>query len=541
MSAELKRTFLEDARTAYAEEHGLSEDDAFMYWFYSLLFDTDYDDIPLDEIVDGKGERQIDIFKIDVDDADQKVTLHLIQVKNTEGFSANTVSLMKTGLDFIFRAKKAAFEKIANRTFVEKISNVRELISQYGNNSVDVVCYFVTLGDEADIAEEAQQNQANLVADYGDAKVFGSFDFRFVGVNELDRLVNLRKNKKRVINYDLPIIYDANRASIVEFDAGGVASVLCTISGVELAKLAQSEPRDAVFDANVRGNLGLGGQVNKSIYESATTDDHAERFWFMNNGITMVCDDFSLVRNPDHPSVKIKNLQIINGCQTTSSIRSAYEDGRLSQRVRLQLKIYASKNLGFVDSVVIATNNQNSINSRDLHANDEVQVLIQRRISDDFGLFYERKRGEAKSQKVPKANIISLEKAGQAYLAIFKRQPTVSRAQKYKIYSNELYDEVFSKAKPWQLAVAHELYKYVDARGRRAFRDADTAASVRQMLNYGVFHIARIMWWVLETEPGVDVKNPQELLKVIRSGDLRMEAWYFKSARRCHSSISISI
>ncbi len=529
MATELKRGFLEEAIAAYAKEFSLSEDDAFMYWFYSVLFDVEYDDIPLDEIIDGEGERQIDIFKIDVDDAQQKVCIHLIQVKNTKGFSANTVSLMKVGLDFAFKAKRSEFEKLKNAAFVEKISNVREILLQYGNNSLEVRCYFVTLGDESEISEEAKQNRQNVIAEYGDSKVFGDFSFSFLGVNELDRLINLRRNKKRVINYDLPIIYDANRASIIEFDAGGVASVLCTVSGVELAKLAQSEPRDAVFDANVRGNLGLGGQVNRSIYESACEEEHSNKFWFMNNGITMVCDDFSLVRDPDKPTVKIRNLQIINGCQTTSSIRSAYEDDMLSDKVRLQLKIYASKDAAFVDSVVVATNNQNSINTRDLHANDEVQVLIQRRIQEDFGLFYERKRGEAKGQKVSKSEVIGMEKAGQAFLAIFRRQPTVSRAQKYKIYSNEFYDDVFSKAKPWQLAIAHELYKFADLRGRRAYREREDSDPSRSILNYGVFHIARILWWVLEQDNAVKTSDPATLIKQIRDEADFLEKAYERS------------
>ena len=230
-----------------------------------------------------------------------------------------------------------------------------------------------------------------------------------MGVNELDRINNMRRNKGRNIDANIPIVYDANRPSIIEFDTAGVRSILCTVSGADLAKLAQIEPRDAIFDSNVRGNLGLGGQVNKSIYNTASNDGGAENFWFMNNGITMVCDDLSVVRDPDNPSVKVDNVQIINGCQTTSSIRSAFEDQKLSDKVKVQIKIYESKDQKFIDDVVIATNNQNSIGTRDLHANDEIQQLIQRKIEEDFGLFYERKRGEAKSAKIPKANVIGSE------------------------------------------------------------------------------------------------------------------------------------
>ncbi|MBN8294891.1 AIPR family protein, partial [Rhodobacter sp. NTK016B] len=383
---------------------------------------------------------------------------------------------------------------------------------------------------------EAIENRDAILREFSDSSIFGGFDFHFVGVNEIDRINNLRRNRGREINANIPIIYDANRASIVEFDTAGVRSVLCTVTGVELAKLAQTEPRDAIFDTNVRGNLGLGGQVNKSIYASATDSSTSEHFWFMNNGITMVCDRLSLVRDPDEPSIKVENVQIINGCQTTSSIRSAFEDGKLSEKVKVQVKLYESKDQQFVENVVIATNNQNSIGSRDLHANDEVQQLIQRKIYEDFGLFYERKRGEAKSAGVAKSEVVSLEKAGQAYLAIFKSQPTVSRAQKYKIYSQDLYEEVFSKSQPWQLAVAHEIHRYAEYHGRKAYRNLDASNPSRNILNYGVFHICRIVWWVLVSELGADSRDDNALMNIVR-GDGGLLDTAYKRANDIMSEI----
>jgi AIPR protein len=230
----------------------------------------------------------------------------------------------------------------------------------------------------------------------------------------------------------------------------------------------------------------------------------------------MVCDDFSLVRDPDAPAVKLNNLQIINGCQTTATVRSAFEDGKLSDNVRIQLKVYASKDASFVDSVVIATNHQNPIASRDLYANDEVQHLIQRTVDEKYGLFYERKRGEAKSSNVPRSRVISMERAGQAFLAVFKRQPTVSRAQKYKIFSTEYYSDIFEKGQPWQLVTAHELHKFVESRGRKAYKEMETTDPERGIFNYGIFHITRIVWWVLERRSDVNTSDSVELVRMIR-------------------------
>lgn len=526
----LKRGFIRDEIEIFAEDHEVGFDYAFMHWFYNLLFNQDDDEeIPEDENTDGKGERQIDIFKLDIDDNEKSAVASIIQVKNAKGFSANTISLMKTGLEFVFNKPREKVKRLKNEKLKNKILETREIMKEYGYGNIRVNCYFVTLGDENDIDDEAIENLENLFADFKSTKLFAEFNFGLVGVNELDRLINLKRSKRRIIDYDLPIVYSRNRASIIEFDSAGVRSLICTVTAKNLAKLAQEEPRDAVFDANVRNSLGLGGRVNKSIYSSATTADGAGKFWFMNNGITMVCDNFSINHDPDDASVSIQNLQIINGCQTTSTLRTAYENGDLNENVLLQLKIYASKDSNFVNKVVLATNNQNSIGTRDLYANDEIQKLIQRKIAEDFDLFYERKRGEAKSEGAPRSKIIKMEKAGQAYLAIFKKQPSIARAQISKIFTPDLYSDIFVKSRPWQLAVGHELAKFVKSEAYQYRKNYDEDDLEYRILTYGALHVSRVLWWVLENETNITSKSKEKLIQNIQKGSKKLSESFERS------------
>ncbi|MFS2317035.1 AIPR family protein [Maricaulis sp. D1M11] len=536
---DLKKTFIDDSVQEFAAQNTLTFDDAFMHWFYGLRFDLDEGELaPDDEVVDGAGERQLDIIRIDIDDAEQRAHIHLIQCKSSPNFSSNIVSLMKTGLDLVFKSPRSTYEMIGNVALKLKISEAREVMRKYGGSNISVTVYYVTLGDDLNIAPEAIQNRKIIEDEYG-AGFFDSFEFLFLGVHEINRISNLRRSANRRISYNLPIIYDANRASIVEFETAGVASVLCTVSGKELAKLAQEEPRDAVFDANVRGNLGLGGRVNKNIYASATSDQTASRFWFMNNGITMVCDRFSISRDPDNPGVNLENLQIINGCQTTSSLRHAYEQGDLSERVQVQLKVYASNDRAFVDGVVVATNNQNAIGTRDLHANDEAQALIQRRIQEDFGLFYERKRGEAKSQGIARSDVVDLEKAGQAFIAIFRRQPTVSRAQKYKVFTDEFYGSVFeNRNAPAQLVIAHEIYRLCESLGKLQMRWLDREHEDRSLFSYGVFHLARMVHWLIKNDEGLRDLSDVELVTLLRRSDASVAGNHEKAVAILRTVIS---
>ncbi len=43
VTVDLKRSFIEDEVAAFAAENALHIDDAFLYWFYTVKFDVDYD------------------------------------------------------------------------------------------------------------------------------------------------------------------------------------------------------------------------------------------------------------------------------------------------------------------------------------------------------------------------------------------------------------------------------------------------------------------------------------------------------------------
>ena len=519
MSFKLMKSLIDDDIDSFVEEYSFDEDEAFAHWFYNLIYDKARDNtIPDDEFVDGSDDKQIDVFKIEVDESANQVFIDILQVKNTEGFSGNIVTLMKAGLDLTFHTKRNVIRQNTNKRLVEKILEAKELILKLGSQSVHIRCLYVTRGNQNDVPDEVMRNREAIQSSF-DNGAFGSFTFELVGIQELHRLSNLMRSANRRVSYDLPIDYDSNRSSVIEFSLGGVKSLLCTVRGNELAKLAQSEPRDAVFDKNVRKSLGFLGAVNKNIYQSATDPELAQKFWFMNNGITMVCDGFDAVKDSDNPIVKIMNLQIINGCQTTSTIRKAFEDGKLDENVLVQLKLYASKDDSFVSKVVIATNNQNSIGSRDLCANDEIQSLIQQSIANEFGLFYERKRGESKSEGIAAPQVIYMDRAGQSYLAIFKMQPSVSRAGKNKIFEPNFYGDIYEKSQPWQLVVAHEIHRMVQGKAYQAKKVVEEFSTQWRVLSYGMFHISRITWWVMNNDSEIDLSDKKALVQAIKDKD----------------------
>ena len=66
--------------------------------------------------------------------------------------------------------------------------------------------------------------------------------------------------------------------------------------------------------------------MNSDIAATSSNVNESFMFWFFNNGITIVCDGCDIVDNADNPHMKLKNLQIVNGCQTSMTLAAMESD-----------------------------------------------------------------------------------------------------------------------------------------------------------------------------------------------------------------------
>ena len=144
-----------------------------------------------------------------------------------------------------------------------------------------------------------------------------------------------------------------------------------------------------LFEKNIREYLGNKG-INKNIYLTLKDKNDRKNFFYYNNGITMICDDItSTTTVPSKPNshigicFKVKNPQIVNGCQTVNSIYSAlseydeddienqFKDSFVMLRV---LKIDSSNatQLQLATDIVKYNNSQNSIDEKTFVANNDL-------------------------------------------------------------------------------------------------------------------------------------------------------------------------
>lgn len=146
---------------------------------------------------------------------------------------------------------------------------------------------------------------------------------------------------------------------------------LCVVPGDVLASL-YDRYGGRLLEANVRAFLSFKAGVNQGIRK--TILNAPERFFAYNNGITATASDVTVVQTGSQYHItRIKDLQIVNGGQTTATLFTARtKDPSSVAGVFVQLKLsvlsaeLADEMIPFISQYA---NTQNAVSDADLSAN----------------------------------------------------------------------------------------------------------------------------------------------------------------------------
>ena len=178
-----------------------------------------------------------------------------------------------------------------------------------------------------------------------------------------------------------------------------------------------------LLEGNVRTFLDFRGGVNSGLRKTLVTEP--ENFFAYNNGITLTADSAVVQHDGDVTRIKsLKNLQIVNGGQTTAAIYFAPREkggvktanGEIPYRsidlskvsVQMKLTIFEESEQEQIDlyrsKISQYANKQNSLQESDFVSNHPIHLNIERLSrqvlmpADASGLaskwFYERTRGQ---------------------------------------------------------------------------------------------------------------------------------------------------
>lgn len=149
------------------------------------------------------------------------------------------------------------------------------------------------------------------------------------------------------------------------------------VSCADVAEWYKSH-EEALFSENIRSSLA-DSAINSQI--ESTILQYPADFWYLNNGITATADE--VFRKPiglgdqrESSFWAVKNIKIVNGAQTTSSIARAYKrDPGKIKKAYAQIKIISLEKapVDIATRITTATNTQNRVEAKDFLALEPMQ------------------------------------------------------------------------------------------------------------------------------------------------------------------------
>lgn len=169
--------------------------------------------------------------------------------------------------------------------------------------------------------------------------------------------------------------------------------------------------RDLLFSKNVRyflskkSNLerGPSGRMQETLKEICIDRTvEPELFAFFHNGITIYAEQME----QGEGGLRVRGPYVLNGCQTIKTAYLFQSNPRLKdridaerwQRITVPVRVTRARDEALIRTITINNNRQNTISPAALHANDPVQLDLQRRFQR-FKIFYERQEGAFESLK----------------------------------------------------------------------------------------------------------------------------------------------
>jgi len=427
---------LSTLRTEIAQlkkRHRLASDDAtFVFWYCNVCL-TDSVEGALNAITGRAGDINVDA--IFLDHAAQ--TVFLVQAKYRASVDAtekrnDLLALQELGDALCDGGDKLeAHIRSAEAVVASRLKEARERVRR---QNYHVALHFVTTGRvSSPLFKEFERNEYELeFAILDHRRILRLFaDYLEGAVPPVPTLDLQLARKEALYSHD---------------DRRHVQSWVVTMTAAGVARLFK-QAGARIFARNIRGFLG-STDINKGMRHTLRRDP--ERFWYYNNGITIVCDAARQILEHGEDKLRVENPQIINGQQTTRMLAEVP-----SERARVLVRVIAVERTGdhrdstydgLIETIVAATNRQNPIYLSDLRSNDKEQVRLQRELRK-YGYLYIRKRQTNQEARVLASHkftwILTKDQLAQAVGACFL-DPFEVRAGKENLFGTDNYPRIFS-------------------------------------------------------------------------------------------------
>ena len=338
-----------------------------------------------------------------------------------------------------------------NNSLDGKLRNITNLIIEKNQSDEVWTTVLYVVSNENKELDHSNNELENLRQVYG-------IETNCIGLDTLTQLMSLHPtpvSTKIIVPADSILTYSEDNISTEK------SYVLCvrltdliriTCDDEKVRNDVALEDDSKLFNTNIEMNVlyeNVRGYILKSKYNSnilKTLKNEPSRFYFYNNGLTIVAENISAEKVNTNKKWKltIENFQVINGGQTLRTIhkfaKESIDNIRNLSDASVQLRIIKVNDDDFKSKISEYTNSQNAISIVDLKSMRKEQIDLEDYLSEN-GILYIRKSGNTGNDNKTYSYCITIQKLGQILYAVYGNPGQVSNKKK-NIFTTE-YDNLF--------------------------------------------------------------------------------------------------
>ncbi len=365
-----------------------------------------------------------------------EVKFIFVQSKTSAEFKGSEISTFIFGVKDFFKDKPT----LKTNDDIDNLRNLKEYLYRQSilmEESPICELYYVTTGKWTN-DQNLTGRISSDIQELEDRGLFSKIKFVPVDAEHIERIYKEIKNKvTKEINFEkntpLPRI-DGVKESYI--------GILPAKEYLNLIKDSDEKIQRTLFYDNVRDFLGEN-PVNEEIQETLKDKVKQLKFPIFNNGVTIVSKSLNKVGT----YFKVKDFQIVNGCQT-SHILFNNRDKIDIDNTFVPLKLIVTDDQDVINDIIKATNRQTEVKTEAFESLKDFHKKLQS-FYDSFPketrLYYERRPREYDTvfPTIPRARIISLASQVNSVISMFWNEPHSTHryyGELLKSYSGKIFN-----------------------------------------------------------------------------------------------------
>lgn len=314
-------------------------------------------------VTDGPGDCGIDAIHFNLETQTLFVVQSKWHQKGTKTIELGDALKVVEGIKLILSNEDATFG-VALRSVWDKVKD-----DFLGSSTPKIVVVLAHTG-----ANELSEDVRRPLSDY------------FAQVNDVSELITLQVLSQKLL-YDQIVNRAEGKPIVLEVmlrDWGRAttpfSAVYGRVSTNEVVDWVTANSRDRLLAQNIR-KIIADSAINENI--ASTLKASPERFWYFNNGITILCDTLEqkpLGAGTNDGVFVARNVSIVNGAQTAGAIALVGKIDSNRPQAYVQVRIISLKDCPpeFAKEITRATNTQNRVEAKDFASLDPVQERLRR-------------------------------------------------------------------------------------------------------------------------------------------------------------------